>query len=41
MSEMFETPGQSAAGSVVAVPGPVRGNEVEVHARLRDSMFYI
>ncbi|KAJ9129975.1 Protein argonaute 1D, partial [Pleurostoma richardsiae] len=41
LSGAFDTPSQSAAGSVSAEPAVVRSEDVLIHARLRDSMFYI
>jgi eukaryotic translation initiation factor 2C len=41
LSWAFETPSQSLAGSVGAEPPEVGSDDVLVHARLRDTMFYI
>lgn len=41
LSGQFETPSQSAAGSVSAEPVAVGSEDVLIHARLRDSMLYI
>ena len=41
LSEVFETPSQSVAGSVGGKPAEVTSEDVLIHARLRDSMFYI
>jgi len=41
LSDVFETPTQSVAESVGAEPAAVRSEDVLIHQRLRDSMFYI
>ncbi|KAK3367285.1 RNA interference and gene silencing protein [Lasiosphaeria ovina] len=41
LSGVYDTPTQSAAGSVGAQPAAVVNDDVLIHARLRDTMFYI
>ncbi|KAL8294351.1 hypothetical protein RB597_007939 [Gaeumannomyces tritici] len=41
LSGVFDTPTQSAAGSITAEPALVASDDVLLHARLRDTMFYI
>lgn len=41
LSGVFDTPTQSAAGSVATEPALVASDDVLVHARLRNTMFYI
>ncbi|KAK3897907.1 hypothetical protein C8A05DRAFT_38514 [Staphylotrichum tortipilum] len=41
LSGVFETPSHSMAGSVGGAPAAISSDDVLIHARLRDSMFYI
>ena len=41
LSSLYETPAQSAAGSVTAEPAAAASDDVLIHQKLRDTMFYI